>query len=57
MRFQEIAQRVYRAHKKATNVYLVDQGSHSVLIDMGEPGFAGDILKALSARRLSAKSC
>lgn len=47
MRFREIAPDVYRASRRATNIYLVDQGAHSVLIDTGEPGFATGILAAL----------
>ena len=48
MRFSEISPSVYRARRKATNVYLVYQGSNSVLIDTGEPSFAPAIRKALS---------
>ncbi len=48
MEFREIAPRLSRATRQGTNVYLVDQGTHSVLIDTGTPDFATPVLKALA---------
>lgn len=47
MRFQKIAEGLYQATRKATNVYLITRPDGSILIDTGEPSFAGAILQAL----------
>lgn len=47
MRFLEISDGLYCATRKVTNVYLITREDSSILIDTGEPSFAGPILKAL----------
>ncbi|MEO1746054.1 MAG: MBL fold metallo-hydrolase [Pseudomonadota bacterium] len=47
MRFRQIADGLYQATRKATNVYLVTLPDGSILIDTGEPSFADAILRAL----------
>lgn len=47
MRIREIDKGLFRATRRATNVYLADRGGHGVLIDTGEPDFAPLIEQAL----------
>lgn len=47
MRFREIADGLFQAGRKATNIYLITSEQNSILIDTGEPSFAPHILRAL----------
>lgn len=48
VRFREFAPSLYRASRRATNVYALIRDGETTLFDTGEPSFAPAILRALA---------